>query len=141
LGKRNRERIARIERGEEQSIASKAKGIPEKTVSRIQSLAEKTVGKVMAPMFRRQTLVQQVATARKLMSKVGVVNFRANLLKDGGLPEDIGDLFKKGMKTEEVKAFYWQCPEFVVFWGDIQCTEDMLDAIIKAQASKWEKPK
>ena len=114
--------------------------VSQKTLDRIQGITEKVIGKTMTPLLRKMSLPQQVTAARKIMSQTGMANFRANLLKDSGFPSDVNDLFKKGLSNEEIKVFYWQCKEFVDFWTEIGCTENMLDVIIKTQTDKGKYP-
>lgn len=105
--------------------------IPQKTIDRIEKVATKVVSKTMGRLLRKD-LPQQVVMAKRMIKMTGLIDFRANLLKDRGLPSDIRDLFKKGMTVEEVKEYYWSCPEFVEFWTNtLECTEDMLDEIIR----------
>ena len=114
----------------------KFKNIPGKTLNRIRGAAEKMVNKAMAPSLRKMNLEQQVRAARSLMKQIGIREFRANLLSDGGLPEDIKDLYKQGKSKEEIKAYYWECIPFRNFWLEIECTEDMLDLIIKQKGAE-----
>lgn len=72
---------------------------------------------------------------RRLMyaRPMGVQTTRANLLKDDGLPSDIIRMAKQGKSKEEIKAFYWECEEFVSFWTkELEMQEATLDELIRS---------
>ena len=112
--------------------------ISQKAMDKIEDVATKVVSKTMGKVFGKQSLPAQVKTARKLMGMVGIVNFRADLLKDRGLPSDFEDLLKEGKSREEIKSLYWECPEFVQFWSDLQLDEGMFDHMLNKASEKKE---
>jgi len=103
-------------------------------MDRIQGLATKAVSKMLAGKVEKMPLARQVEMTRRLMyaRPMGVQNTRANLLKENGLPSDILRMAKQGMSSEEIKAFYWDCEEFVSFWTlELQMEEATLDELIR----------
>ena len=107
-------------------------------------LIGKVAGKLIPKKFFDKPLPQQVAIQRRLLDhpfmgksrEERLINVRAFLLKESGLPMDIKDLQKKGMTSGGIKIFYWSCEEFQKFWGDLQLTEGMLDEIISDALEK-----
>ena len=98
---------------------------------KLQNLVTKAVNKTLGKKIAKAPLKTQVEVAKRLMRQSGLVEFRASFLKPEGLPADIKDKLKL-LPPEDIKAFYWECPEFREFWTkDLQCTEEMLDLIIK----------
>lgn len=108
----------------------------EKTISRIENAASKIVNKIKGKF--ETDLTDQVQIARKMIRTAGMFEFRANLLKDRGLPSDIIDKFEKGQTIPEIKAFYWDNEDFKGFWvSDLQMTEDNLDTLILASCEEF----
>lgn len=112
------------------------RNISQQAMDKVESIASKMVNKVMGKAFKRD-LPSQVVAARKMMRMSGVVETRANLLKDRGIPSDVMDLVKAGWTAEQIKEYYWSCKEFREFWSDIQCSEAMLDSIISDAFIKY----
>lgn len=106
-----------------------------KVRERIQRMATKGVEKTLGKALRKMTLPQQVSFARKVLRTKGIINFRHDFLQESGFPDDIRDLLKEGKTPEEVKAYYWGCPEFQVFWEELELTEYQLEWQIE-QAKK-----
>lgn len=103
-----------------------------KLQQKAERIASKLVNKTIGRQLLKMPLGEQVKVARRLMRQQGVINFRASLLKDTGMPDDIRDFAKKGMTQAEIKAYYWACPEFVEFWSrDLEMTEYQLDLLIE----------
>lgn len=136
MGKSRRERIERIIRGEEQSIrdremdARKHQGVSEGMVSKAESLAKKVIDKTVGRKWAKMDLPGQVAVAQKMMRMTGMVNFRANFLKEGNFPQDIRNKLDKGESRDQVWGYYWSCPEFVAFWKSMAMDEDALRHLV-----------
>ena len=130
MGKRDRERIARIEAGEEQTIRNEKR---EKAEARIAEKVSNKMDKKLTKKFGKMDLVQQVKQARKLIKTVGITKFRAGLLEPGGFPKDIQEKRDNGMSSEEILDFYWSCEEFVVFWKEIALNKAHLEELANKQ--------
>jgi len=103
-----------------------------KLQQKAERIASKLVNKTIGRQLLKMPLSEQVKVARRLMRQQGLINFRSSLLKDTGMPDDIRDFAKKGMTQTDIKAYYWNCPEFVEFWSrDLEMTEYQLDLLIE----------
>ena len=103
-------------------------------VDKVQAMATKAVNKMLGGKVAKMPLAKQVKFTRSLMyaRPMGMQATRANLLKDDGLPADIRKMGKDGKSRDEIKAFYWECEEFVNFWTkDLQMEEATLDELIR----------
>jgi len=139
MGRKNRERVERILSGEEQSIASQShdlSGFKQGLVRRAEGITRKLVEKTMAPKWMKMSLPQQVGVARKMLRAAGTVNFRANFLKDSNFPSDIVDKLKAGETTEQIRAYFWDCPEWVTFWADLELNKDHFEEILRTAVVK-----
>ena len=101
-----------------------------KLQEKAETMAVKSVNKVMSPLLKKMTLVQQVKFSRSLLPRVGIIDFRMNLLKESGLPLDILEMYQSGKSKEEIHKYYFECPEFMKFWEELNCNADMLEGII-----------
>lgn len=137
MDKRDRERIQRTLAGDEESIAGQSRGlsgVSRKVVGTVERLTSKIVEKTMAPAWVKMSLPQQVNVARKMLRTTGIMNFWHSFLKDSGFPSDLVDQIKAGKTPEEVRAYYWDCPEWVTFWKDLELNEDHFDEMLKKAA-------
>ena len=108
------------------------------TMERLENVATKAVNKLLGKRFAKMTLPQQVKVQKKFIYKLspsmggGPDNVRAGLLKMGGLPADFQDKAKDGQSSEEIKAYYYGCPEFKEFWEkDLSMTEYQFDELLR----------
>lgn len=108
----------------------------------IEGRAVKDVGRFVERKFSDKPLDKQVLAMQNLIAAAAGVpgsswekakrNVRANLLKKRGLTSDIRGMAKKGKTAEEIKTYYWTCPEFVLFWtNDLEMEEATLDELIR----------
>jgi len=108
----------------------------------LQNRVNSKIGKIVERGFAKRSLSDQVKMMQGLIAAASGIpgsslakaraDVRANLLKDRGLPADIRGMVKKGKTQEEVKSYYWDCPEFVVFWtNDLEMQEATLDELIR----------
>ena len=133
MGKRDRERIQRILSGDEQSIAEQSRGLSgvgRKAVGVVERMTKKIVEKTMAPAWMKMSLPQQCKVAGKMLKTTGMVNFRSNFLKDSGFPSDLVDQIKVGKTPDEVRAYYWDCPEWVAFWENLGLNRDHFEELL-----------
>jgi len=129
MEKRDRERIARIEAGEEQPIRNEK----EERVARLVSKIEDKIGKKLTKRFGKMDLVKQVKQARKLSKLVGIARFKATFLEPGGFPKDIQDKKDSGMTNDEILNLYWGCTEFVAFWEEMALSKTHLETLVNKQ--------
>ena len=106
---------------------------------RMQRRIESGASKLLPKRVFNKPLPEQVQVARKMMGMSGMPNFRANLLKDEGLPTDIREKAKAGGSSEIIKAYYWGCPEFRQLWLDMEMTEATLDELIRGSLEEYAK--
>jgi len=104
--------------------------------AKLESTIETIVSKFIPKRVFDKPLPEQVRVARKMANMLGMAPVRRGLLKDGGIPGDIGDMLKKGMSREEIKAYYWGCKEFRDFWEAMEMSEDTLDVLIDDTIAK-----
>jgi len=103
----------------------------EKVVTRIQKVAGKLITKPLTKKLESLPLERQVFLARKMMRQTGLLNFRADFLKETGFPDDIRELKdRKKWNKDQIKAYYWGCPEFREFWDIMQMEETHFDLIL-----------
>lgn len=94
---------------------------------------ERLVTKMIPKQMFNVPLPQQVKIAERMMgmAKGGMATVRSNLLKDGGLPEDVQDMHKAGKSRAEIKDYYWGCKEFRQLWATMEMGEATLDTLIE----------
>jgi len=139
MGRLERERIERIIAGEEESIASQRmnlSGFNQKLVSKVEKITGKVVEKTLVPSWLKMDLPKQVNVARKMMRTSGMINFRAGFLKDDGFPGDVADMIKKGDTPEQIRSYYWDCPEWVDFWHLLELNQDHFASILDDAVQK-----
>lgn len=105
-------------------------------MSKLEERLEKMVGKMIPKKLFDRPLDGQVKITRRMIGMPdimggGIRNVRAGLLRDGGMPEDIRGMLKKGMSDKEIKDFYWGCEPFRKLWEDMEMSEGYLDTLIK----------
>ena len=128
MGKRDRERIERIMRGEEKPRRDIKELVSQKVRTKVESVTRKMLEKTVMPKWAKMDLPRQVKVAKKLMRAAGVMNFRSDFLKN--FPDDLREKRKQGMTDNEIMEFYWGCPEFVEFWRSMELNEDHLKVLL-----------
>jgi len=129
MGKRDRERVERILRGEEEPRRNMREAVSEKVLSRVEGVARRILEKTVAPKWAKMDLSGQVKIAKKMMRAAGMMNFRSDFLKN--FPGDLDNKKKQGMSGEDIMEHYWGCPEFVEFWRSMELNKDHLTELIK----------
>jgi len=128
MGRRDRERVERILNGEEQPARNIRELVSEKVASKVESVTKKMLENTVGRKWSTMDLPRQVKVAKKLLRAAGMVNFRADFLKN--FPDDLWGKKKQGMTNEEIMEFYWGCTEFVEFWGMMDLNKDHLEVLI-----------
>jgi hypothetical protein len=82
------------------------------------------------------SLPQQVGVARGMLRKYGMIDFRSHFLQDKNFPQDIKEMKDAGQTPDQIWEYYWGCPEFVVFWEDLELNEDHLRGLIYDRAEE-----
>ena len=96
----------------------------------LEARIEAIAGRLIPKRLFKGSLDRQVRLAESMMGAAGMVNLRASLLRDSGMPADIRDLQKGGMTRDEIKGYYWGCARFRKFWATLEMTEGMIDSLI-----------
>ena len=126
MGKRDRERIERIIRGEEQPISAR-----EEKIKQVAETIKNRLEKKVTKKFSKMDLVQQVKQANKLIRMAGVIKFRATFLQPDSFPKDLQDKRDSGMTNELIIDYYWNCLEFVEFWTKLNLSKQDFLGLVK----------
>ena len=101
-------------------------------IAKAENRIGRLVTKLMPSKAFSRPLPEQVEMAEAMIGRArgGMVEVRANLLKDRGIPQDVRDMHKAGKSVVEIKEYYWGCKPFREFWDRLEMTEAMLDSLI-----------
>lgn len=122
MGRRNRERIARIKAGLEQPFRAVAEKALEKVLVPDVKESDIKVEKVIKTKCPDITNVTEIKTCRQIMGMLANPKMPRHIIRDKtkeGMRKVVAKLKKCGETSESVYDFYWGIGEFRKLWGDL----------------------